>query len=99
MDPQVVMAEILQKLDRIVSALEPLDGIDESLGLLTDYAEAADGALGEIFEKGGRERFNAAAFLRAYGQIRDQQDAEAEEAGDGDDDDDGGMPGPGAGTG
>ena len=87
MDPHVVLAEILQKLDRIAEAME---GTEESLGVLTDYAEAVDGALCGIYED-GRRRFTAAEFLRDYGQVREEQDKELE-----DDDEPGSLPGPGA---
>jgi len=88
MDPHVVLAEILQKLDRIAEAME---GTEESLGALADYAEALDGALCSIHED-GRRRFTAAEFLRDYGQIREEQDKEIEDG----DDEPGSLPGPGA---
>ena len=77
MDPHVVLAQILSKLDRIAEALE---SVDDSLGMISDYAEAVDAALFE--SHGGKDvgkRFTPAAFLRNYSTIREQQQEEVDE--------------------
>lgn len=91
MDPHVILAEILSKLDRMAEAME---SIDESVATITDYVEAADAALGELYAGKGRDtgRLSPASFLRAYGLARDDQDSEE----GADDEEPGSLPGPGA---
>lgn len=90
LDPHVVMNEILEKLTRIADAL---GGLDENVEILTDYAVAMDGALGELYAGKEQKRFTAASFLGIYGQIRDEQEKEVE-ADDDDPDEPGSLPGP-----
>lgn len=90
MDPHVVMAEILAKLDAIAEATA---GLDESLGVLADLAEAADETLMTLYED-GKKRLDPASFLRNYGQIRAAM--EEEEDGEPDLEEPGSIPGPAA---
>ena len=67
-------AELMRGMHKDISEIKA------DLAILADYLQAADGALAVIHQK-GTEKLSPASFLRAYSQIREEQDAEDAEDG------------------